>query len=115
MLRATDSSGARLCECIKILRSKYFYGKLVDYVIVAVKTAYTDRKLKRHEIYKTIVVRIKKKTTRYIGSKIMYEDNAIVLYNKRNDLFSSRVKGPVCVELRIEKISRIMMLSGIIL
>nr|YP_009117130.1 ribosomal protein L14 [Acrasis kona]AID52046.1 ribosomal protein L14 [Acrasis kona] len=115
IVRATDTTGARLCECIKILRSKYYNGKLTDYIIIAVKTALTNRKIKRHEVYKGIVVRIKKKTMRFHGGKITFEDNGIVLFNKRNEIFASRVLGPVCTELRKEKIVKILTMSGVII
>jgi len=115
IVKITDTSGGRLTECIKILRSKFYNGKLTDYIIVAVKTAFTNRKVKRHDIYKGIVVRIKKKTNRFSGIKIKFGDNAIVVFNKRNEIFASRVKGPVCTELRKEKLTKILNMSGVIL
>ena len=114
ILKVTDTSGARLAECIKVLRSKFYNGKLTDYVIVAIKTAFVNRKVGRHEVYKGIIVRIKRKIVRYNSLKLSFEDTAIVLFNKRNEIFASRIKGPVCTELRKEKIVKILNMSGVI-
>lgn len=97
----TDSSGARIGECIKVLNSKYYHGKLADQIILAVKIALTERKAKRHDVLKGTIVRLKKMTTRTTGMKIKFEDNAVVVYNKRNELMGSRLFGPVVHELRV--------------
>jgi large subunit ribosomal protein L14 len=97
----SDSSGARIGECIKILRSKYYHAKLADQIIVAVKVALTERKAKRHDVLKGTIIRLKKITSRSNGMKINFGDNAVVVYNKRNELMGSRLFGPVAQELRI--------------
>lgn len=96
----SDSSGARIGECIKVLRSKYYHAKLGDQIIIAVKVALTDRKAKRHDILKGTVLRIKKTTSRSNGTKLRFGDNAITVYNKRGDLIGTRLFGPVVQELR---------------
>lgn len=97
----SDSSGARIGECIKVLKSKYYHAKLADKIIVAVKVALTDRKAKRHDVLKATVIRLKKFTTRTTGIKVKFNDNAVVVYNKRNELMGSRIFGPVVHELRV--------------
>lgn len=96
----SDSSGARIGECIKVLRSKYYHAKLTDQVIIAVKVALTDRKAKRHDVLRGTVIRLTKTTSRPTGMKIKFEDNAITVYNKRDELMGSRLFGPVVYELR---------------
>jgi large subunit ribosomal protein L14 len=96
----SDSSGARIGQCIKVLRSKYYHAKLADQIIIAVKVALDDRKAKRHDVLKGTVIRLKKTTSRPTGIKIYFEDNAITVYTKRNDLMGSRLFGPVVYELR---------------
>jgi large subunit ribosomal protein L14 len=96
----SDSSGARIGECIKVLRSKYYHAKLADQIIIAVKVALTDRKAKRHDVLKGTVLRLRKTTSRRTGMKISFEDNAITVYNKRNEIMGSRLFGPVVHELR---------------
>jgi large subunit ribosomal protein L14 len=97
----SDSSGARIGECIKVLRSKYYHAKLADQIILSVKVALPDRKVKRHDVLKGTIIRLKKKTSRTNGMKIEFQDNAVVIYNKRNELMGSRLFGPVVHELRI--------------
>lgn len=96
----SDSSGARIGECIKVLRSKYYHAKLSDQIIIAVKVALDDRKAKRHDVLKGTIIRLKKFTSRPTGIKIKFEDNAIIVYNKRNEVMASRIFGPVAYELR---------------
>jgi len=97
----SDSSGARIGECIKVLRSKYYHAKLADQIILSVKVALPDRKVKRHDVLKGTIIRLKKKTSRTNGMKIEFKDNAVIIYNKRNELMGSRLFGPVVHELRI--------------
>jgi len=97
----SDSSGARIGECIKVLKSKYYHAKLADQVIIAVKIALTDRKAKRHDVLKATIIRLKKRTTRTNGIIFKFNDNAVVVYNKRNELMGSRIFGPVVHELRV--------------
>jgi large subunit ribosomal protein L14 len=97
----SDSSGARIGECIKVLRSKYYHAKLADQIIIAVKIALINRKAKRHDVLKGTILRLKKTTTRTSGMKIRFGDNSVVVYNKRNELMGSRIFGPVAQELRI--------------
>ncbi len=100
-IHISDSSGARIGECIKVLKSKYYHAKLADQIILAVKIALSDRKAKRHEVLKGTILRLKKTTSRSNGIKIKFGDNAVTVYNKRNELIGSRLFGPVAQELRI--------------
>lgn len=97
----SDSSGARIGECIKVLRSKFYSAKLADQIILSVKVSLTNRKAKRHDVLKATILRLKKTTTRANGMKIRFGDNSVVVYNKRNELIGSRLFGPVTHELRV--------------
>jgi large subunit ribosomal protein L14 len=96
----SDSSGARIGVCIKVLHSKYYFARLTNQIIIAVKVVLADRKAKRHDVLKGTVVRMVRKTFRPMGSRIWFEDNAIVVYSKREELMGSRIFGPVPYELR---------------
>ena len=96
----TDSSGGRISVCIKVLRSKYYNASITNQIIVAVKTVLANRKAKRHDVLKGTIVRLVKKTSRPNGTKIWFEDNAIVVYTKREELMGTRIFGPVTYELR---------------
>ena len=96
----SDSSGGRIAVCIKVLKSKYYHASLTNKIIVAVKVVLSDRKAKRHDVLKATVLRLKKTTSRKNGIKIKFGDNAITVYNKRNELIGSRLFGPVVHELR---------------
>src|SRR5207253_1359390 len=72
-----------------------------DQIILAVKVALTDRKIKRRDVLKATILRLKKTTSRSNGMKMGFEDNAVTVYNKRNELMGTRLFGPVTQELRI--------------
>lgn len=96
----SDSSGARIGECIKVLRSKYYHARITNQIIIAVKVVLADRKAKRHDILKGTIIRLARKTIRLDGTKVWFGDNAIVVYNKREELMGKRIFGPVTYELR---------------
>jgi large subunit ribosomal protein L14 len=98
-----DNSGARIGQCVKVLGSKYYHARVSNQIILAVKVALTDRKIKRRDVLKGTILRLRKATFRSNGMKIKFQDNAVVVYNKRDELMGSRLFGPVAQELRIAK------------
>jgi large subunit ribosomal protein L14 len=99
----SDNSGARVGQCVKVLGSKYYHAKVSNQIILAVKVALTDRKVKRRDVMKGTILRLKKTTFRSNGMKIKFQDNAVTIYNKREELMGSRLFGPIAQELRIAK------------
>ena len=55
------------------------------------------------EIYKAIIVRVKKKICREDGSAISFSKNSVVLLNAKGSPIGSRIFGPVTKELRTKK------------
>lgn len=107
----SDSSGARIAECIKILKSKYYRSKIARELIIAVKIARPERKAKRHDVLKGMIIRLKKKTYRNNGIKLMFGDNSVIVYKKSGELMGSRLFGPVTHELRNGKNLKILSIS----
>ena len=59
-LSVADNTGARIVECIKVLGgSKRRYASVGDIIVVAVKEAIPDGKVKKGTVHKAIVVRTK--------------------------------------------------------
>ena len=81
MLAVADNSGARKVQCIKVLGgSKRRYAGLGDVIICSVKEASPNGGVKKGDVVRCVVVRVKKEVRRNDGSYIQVRDqNAAVL------------------------------------
>ncbi|MBR9980545.1 MAG: uL14 family ribosomal protein, partial [Desulfatitalea sp.] len=60
-LTVADNSGARVVYCIKVLGgSRRRYASVGDVIVVSVKDAIPNAKVKKGEVYKAVVVRTAK-------------------------------------------------------
>ena len=81
-LDVADNSGARRVMCIKVLGgSKRKYATIGDIIVVSVKEAIPRGRVKKGEVMKAVVVRIRKDIKRADGSVIRFDRNAAVLIN----------------------------------
>ena len=81
-LDVADNSGARRVMCIKVLGgSKRKYATIGDVIVVSVKEAIPRGRVKKGEVMKAVVVRIRKDIKRADGSVIRFDRNAAVLIN----------------------------------
>jgi large subunit ribosomal protein L14 len=56
--------------------------------------------VKKGEVARAVVVRVKKEVRRQDGSYIRFDDNAAVILNTQNEPKGTRIFGPVARELR---------------
>ena len=100
-LNVADNTGARIIECIKVLGgSKRRYASIGDTIVVSVKDAIPDGKVKKGTVHKAIVVRTKYAIFRNDGSKVKFDNNAAVLVDEKGEPIGTRIFGPVTRELR---------------
>src|SRR4030042_5792882 len=112
ILDVADNSGARKVGCIKVLgSSRRKYASLGDVIVVSVKDAIPNAKIKKGDVVKGVVVRTKKGVKRLDGSYIKFDDNSAVLINQQNEPLGTRIFGPVARELRAKKIMKIISLA----
>ena len=111
-LTVADNSGARKVQCIKVLGgSKRRYAGLGDKIVCAVKEAIPDGAVKKGDVVKCVVVRVKNQVRRSDGSYIRFDQNACVVINDDGEPRGTRVFGPVARELRDKKFTRIVSLA----
>jgi len=111
-LDVADNSGARRVECIKVLGgSKRRYAGIGDIVVVSVKDAIPRGKVKKGEVLKAVVVRVRKAVRRADGSALRFDTNAVILLNNQLQPIGTRVFGPVPRELRNEQFMKIISLA----
>ncbi len=112
MLEAADNSGAKRLQCIKVLGgSKRKYASLGDVIVVSVKEALPNAKVKKGEVMRAVVVRTAKEVGRADGSYIRFDANAAVLINQQLEPVGTRIFGPVARELRAKKFMKIISLA----
>jgi len=112
MLDVADNSGARKVGCIKVLgSSRRKYASLGDVIVVSVKDAIPNAKIKKGDVVKAVVVRTKSGIRRPDGTYIKFDDNSAVLINQQNEPIGTRIFGPVARELRAKKFMKIISLA----
>ncbi|HIR43462.1 MAG: 50S ribosomal protein L14 [Eggerthellaceae bacterium] len=112
MLAVADNSGARKVQCIKVLGgSKRRYASLGDVIICSVKEAIPNAPVKKGDVVRCVIVRLKKEVRRKDGSYIKFDQNACVLINNDGTPRGTRVFGPVARELRDKKYLKIASLA----
>jgi large subunit ribosomal protein L14 len=111
-LTVADNSGARVLYCIKVLGgSRRRYASIGDIIVVAVKEAIPNAKVKKGDVLKAVVVRTKKEIRRPDGSFIRFDDNSAVLINNQREPLGTRIFGPVARELRAKRFMKIVSLA----
>ena len=111
-LRVADNSGAREVMCIKVLGgSKRRYAAIGDIIVVSVKDALPNSKVKKGDVAKAVVVRTIHKLRRPDGSYIRFDDNSAVLINAAKEPIGTRIFGPVARELRAKQFVKIVSLA----
>ena len=111
-LSVADNSGAKVLYCIKVLGgSRRRYASIGDIIVVSVKEAVPNAKVKKGDVLKAVIVRTKKEIRRPDGSYIRFDDNSAVLINPNNEPIGTRIFGPVARELRAKKFMKIISLA----
>ncbi len=112
VLSVVDNSGAKKVMCIKVLSgSHHMIAKLGDVIVVSIKEALPNGKVKKGDVHRALIVRTKKGVRRQDGSTIKFDSNAVVLLNKQGEPLGTRVFGPVTRELRAKKFVKVMSLA----
>ena len=112
ILQVADNSGAKRVQCIKVLGgSRRRYAEIGDVIVVAIKEALPNTKVKKGEVAQAVVVRMRSQTPRADGSYIRFDENSAVLVNKEHEPIGTRIFGPVARELRAKKFMKIISLA----
>ena len=119
ILKIADNSGAKTVRCIKVLGGfKKRYAKLGDILIVSVKElrnkSKITSKIKKKEIYKALIIQVKKKIkkkdglTTFINNKY---NNLAVLINKKGNPIATRITAPIHINLKKKKLLKFLSIS----
>ena len=111
-VRVADNSGAKEVLCIRVLGgTKKRYASLGDKIVATVKQATPSGTVKKGQVVKAVMVRVKKEVRRKDGSYIRFDDNACVLIDESGQMKGTRVFGPVARELREKDFMKVVSLA----
>ncbi len=112
VLNVADNSGAKRVACIKVLGgSKRRYASVGDIIVVSIKEAIPNSKVKKGDVMKAVVVRTAKEVRRPDGSYLKFDDNSAVLITNQLEPIGTRIFGPVARELRAKQFMKIISLA----
>ncbi|MBQ6174918.1 MAG: 50S ribosomal protein L14 [Clostridia bacterium] len=111
-LTVADNSGAKEIMCIRVLGGSFRRdGTVGDIIVASVKSANPGGQVKKGDVVKAVIVRVRKNKRRPDGSYIKFDDNAAVIINDQQLPKGTRIFGPVARELREKNFMKIVSLA----
>lgn len=111
-LDVADNSGAKKLLCVKVLGgSRKRYATVGDVVVVSIREALPNSKVKKGDVARAVIVRTAKEIRRRDGSYIRFDTNSAVLVNAQGEPVGTRIFGPVARELRARRFMKIVSLA----
>ncbi len=112
ILDVADNTGAKKASCIGVIgRKGKLHGTIGDIITVNVKDSNPDAIVKKGEVAKAVIVRMKSPLKRPNGTYVKFESNAIVFIDNQLNPRGTRVFGPVARELRDKNFMKIVSLA----
>lgn len=111
-LNIADNTGARKIMCIGVLGgTKKRYAGIGDIIKASVKDAMPDATIKKGDVVRAVVVRVKKWVRRPDGSYVKFDENGAVIVDDNNEPRGTRIFGPIARELRDKGFTKIISLA----
>ncbi len=112
LLTVADNTGAKIASCIGVIGRK---GKLDatigDIISVNIKSSSPGAAVKKGEVGRAVIVRMKNSLRRNDGSYVKFDSNAVVMIDAQLNPKGTRVFGPVARELRDKNFMKIVSLA----
>jgi len=111
-LDVADNSGAKLVMCVKVIGgSRRRYATIGDVIVVSIREALPNSKVKKGDVARAVIVRVAKQIRRKDGTYIGFDQNAAVLVSAQGEPVGTRIFGPVARELRSKRFMKIVSLA----
>jgi large subunit ribosomal protein L14 len=112
VLNVADNSGGKKVLCIRVLGgTRRRYARVGDVIVVTVKEAIPNAKVKKGEVMRAVIVRTVKQIRREDDTAVRFDENAAVLLNNSGEPVGTRIFGPVARELRGKGFMKIISLA----
>jgi len=101
IVKVADNSGAKIARVFKVLgSSKKRFAEVGELVVVSIQKAEPRKIVKKKDIHHAVVVRQTKPIRRKDGSYIRFDENAVVLVEKKGkEPIAGRIFGPIPREI----------------
>ena len=119
ILKSADNTGAKYLRCLRILetkssRGKKRFGSIGDIILVSVRVCKSQKRVKKGNVFKAIIVRTIRKIKRESGW-VFFNDNAVVLLNKKMLPLGTRIFGPIARDIKFRKMTKILSGAALVL
>lgn len=112
VLNVADNSGGKKVLCIRVLGgTRRRYARVGDIIVVTVKEAIPNAKVKKGDVMKAVIVRTSKEIRRLDDTSVRFDDNSAVLLAGNGEPVGTRIFGPVARELRQKGFMKIISLA----
>jgi large subunit ribosomal protein L14 len=112
ILDVADNTGAKKASCIGVIGCKgKACGTIGDIITVNVKFSSPNAMIKKGEVARAVIVRMRSPLRRPDGSYVKFSSNAIVFIDPQLNPRGTRVFGPVARELRDKNFMKIISLA----
>jgi len=117
LMKVIDNTGAKQARCLKIQPGyKRGYAGLGDIVTVSVQSLRVKRresiKIKKGEIYKALILRVKSNRLVFSGDCFSYnETSSIILLTKQKKILGTRVFGSISKVFRFTNYLKVISMS----
>jgi large subunit ribosomal protein L14 len=112
MLNVADNTGAKRIMVFHVYGgTNRRYGSLGDKVVASVKEAIPTAAVKKGEVVRAVIVRMKRSYRRPDGTYVRFDDNAACILDDNEEPRGTRVFGPVARELRDKNFLKIISLA----
>ena len=112
IIKVADNSGAKFIRVFRILGgSRKRYAGLGEIVIASVQTAEPRKQIKKKDIVKCLIVRTAHPIHRPDGTRLRFDDNAVVLVDEKKEPRATRIFGPIPREIKARGFDSIFSLA----
>ena len=113
ILTPADNTGAKRIAIFRVWGGyKKRYAQIGDMIMVVVKEAQAHAPVKKSQVLPAVIVRQRKEIRRNSGIYIRFDDNAVVIIDKKSkEPLGTRIFGPVARELRAKGYNKIISLA----
>ncbi len=108
-----DNTGAKKARVFKVLGGSHRrYAFVGDVVVLSVKSAEPRKSVKKKDVLRAVVVRQRAALRRKDGSYIRFDDNAVVILDKKTkEPKGGRIFGPIPREIQEKGFQKIASLA----
>ena len=106
-----DNSGAKIARCLKVLKKGSSPAGIGDIIVVSIRKALPNKKIKAGEVHKAVVLYTKKYNRRLNGSYLRQAKNAVALLDSKELPQGTRILGAVPREIRAKHFNKVLSIA----